>query len=123
MAITADAMATQLTDLSCRTTFSIKKITEYMLPNSKESFYLLLDGSTPLLVIRPAYEVFLADLIALAGVHSKKGYCHYSEMTRFPKRIYKSANEIHYGLGFRFDDLAAVELFIQKLIRIISGEH
>lgn len=121
MAITADAMATQLTDLSCRTTFSIKKITEYMLPNSKESFYLLLDGSVPLLVIRPAYKVFLADLTALSGVHNKKGYCHYSEMTRFPKRIHKSANEIHYGLGFRFDDLAAVELFIQKLISIIRG--
>ncbi|ABZ76989.1 conserved hypothetical protein [Shewanella halifaxensis HAW-EB4] len=92
-----------------------------MLPKLKEPFYLYLDGKQAQLVIRPAYEVFKADLAAIEGVNAKAQYCHYSEMTRFPKRIQKSVNGIHYGLAFSFDSKEAVKSFVEKLIVINQG--
>ncbi|GIU15174.1 hypothetical protein [Shewanella sp. MBTL60-007] len=118
MAIEHNEIVSLLNELECRTNFSIKKVTEYMLPKLKEPFYLYVDGKQALLVIRPAYEVFKADLEAIDGVNAKAQYCHYSEMTRFPKRVQKSINGIHYGLAFSFDSGAALKAFIEKLILI-----
>lgn len=113
---------TVLSALDCRTNFSIKKITEYMLPALKEPVYLHGSGTDCQIVIRPAYEVFLADLSSLEGVKHKEGYFHNNEMTRFPKRVQKSLNGIHYGLGFKFTDEASVKRFIKRLIAINKGE-
>jgi hypothetical protein len=121
VAITQQQISTCLTELQCRSNFNIKNLTEYMLPNSKEAFYLHIDSSIPQLIIRPAYEVFVADLSALEGVKHKEGYFHSAEMTRFPTRIFKSSKPIHYGLAFKFNDETAVKLFVNKLIKIISG--
>jgi hypothetical protein len=115
-------MHTVLAKLGCRSNFTMKKITEYMLPHSKEPFYLYLEGNSSLLVIRPAYELFLNDLNSINGVRSKLGYCHYTEMTRFPTRLYKSTNPIHYGIAFTIQDESAAEAFVTKLIAINRGE-
>ena len=123
MAIEHSDMVTVLTSLQCRTNYTVKKITEYMLPELKEPFYLHIDNGMPQIVIRPAYEVFLTDLASLEGTHSKERYYHNAEMTRFPKRVHKGLNGIHYGLAFRFDDSASVELFINKLISIVKGSN
>ena len=121
MSIEQQEMMAVLAELECRTNFTIKKVTEYMLPKLKEPFYLYVDAKQAQLVIRPAYEIFKADLAELEGVMAKEQYCHYSEMTRFPKRVQKSINGIHYGLAFSFDDAAAVKRFVEKLIAINQG--
>ncbi len=122
MAIEHSKLMAELSSLNCRTNFTIKKITEYMLPELKEPVYLHGSDKDCQLVIRPAYEVFLADFAGLEGVKHKQGYFHNNEMTRFPKRVQKSLNGIHYGLAFKFEDEAAVKRFIKRLIGIINGE-
>ncbi|WP_165419313.1 MULTISPECIES: hypothetical protein [Corallincola] len=121
MPISQNQMHTVLTELGCRTNFSIKKITEYMLPDSKEAFYMFVENDAAQLIIRPAYELFLSDLNSIDGVKSKAGYCHYSEMTRFPTRVHKSANPIHYGIAFTFKDENAAKCCVEKLIAITQG--
>lgn len=121
MAIEHSDLVAVLRSLNCRTNFNIKKITEFMLPALKEPFYLHGAARDCQLVIRPAYEIFLSELSAIAGVSHKEGYFHNSEMTRFPKRVQKSLNGIHYGLGFKFSDEEAVKRFIAKLTEINSG--
>ncbi|BDQ66833.1 hypothetical protein NUITMVS3_43100 [Shewanella xiamenensis] len=121
MAITQQEMSRCLTELNCRSNFSVKSITEYMLPETKEAFYLHMEGKTAQLIIRPAFEVFSSELATLAGVHAKYDYYHNAEMTRFPKRLHKSLNETHYGLAFSFDTLEAVQQFIARLSAIVKG--
>ncbi|WP_076411276.1 hypothetical protein [Shewanella sp. UCD-KL12] len=122
MAIEHSTIMLVLSQLECRTNFTIKKITEYMLPKLKEPIYLHGADRDCQLVIRPAYEVFLEDFSSLEGVTHKTGYFHNNEMTRFPKRVQKSLNGIHYGLGFKFEDEDAVKRFINRLIAINKGE-
>ncbi|ABM04142.1 conserved hypothetical protein [Psychromonas ingrahamii 37] len=110
-----------LTTLECRTNFSIKKITEYMLPKLKEAFYLHIENQSPHIIIRPVFEVFASELAAIKGVTKREAYFHSAEMTRFPKRVHKGINEIHYGISFKFENSKAVTLFIKKLITIIGG--
>ncbi len=93
-----------------------------MLPKLKEAFYLHIENNTPHIIIRPVFEVFAAELAALPGVGQRQAYFHNAEMTRFPKRINKGINEIHYGLSFTFTDKKAVELFVKKLMKIIKGD-
>ncbi|MGL5047753.1 MAG: hypothetical protein ACRC6S_09425 [Shewanella sp.] len=114
-------MVSCLSGLQCRTNFSIKNITEYMLPDTKEAFYLHLDGKSPNLIIRPAFEVFSGELVTITGVHAKYDYFHNAEMTRFPKRLHKSLTETHYGLAFSFDTVEAVLQFITRLSAIVKG--
>ncbi|AVV82972.1 hypothetical protein GCM10007984_10890 [Shewanella putrefaciens] len=121
MAIEHNEMVSTLNRLHCRTNFTIKNITEYMLPETKEAFYLHLDGKSPNLIIRPAFEVFSGELATLAGVHAKYDYFHNGEMTRFPKRLHKSLTETHYGLAFSFDSVEAVQQFITRLSAIVKG--
>jgi len=121
LAIEHSELMAELSSLNCRTNFTIKKITEYMLPELKEPIYLHGADKDCQLVIRPAYEVFLADLSELEGVKHKEGYFHNNEMTRFPKRVQKSLNGIHYGLAFKFSDKEAVKRFISRLLGIING--
>lgn len=121
MAIEHNEMAGSLSALQCRTNFTIKNITEYMLPETKEAFYLYLDGKIPNLIIRPAFEVFSGEFATIAGVHAKYDYFHNAQMTRFPKRLHKSLTEIHYGLAFSFDTVEAVQLFITRLSAIVKG--
>lgn len=121
MAIEHNEMASCLSALQCRTNFTIKNITEYMLPETKEAFYLHLDGKSPNLIIRPAFEVFSGEFATIAGVHAKYDYFHNAQMTRFPKRLHKSLTETHYGLAFSFDTVEAVQLFIARLGAIVKG--
>jgi hypothetical protein len=122
LAITENEIVNLLTTLECRTNFTIKKLTEYMLPKLKEAFYLHIESNTPHIIIRPVFEVFAAELAAIEGVRKRENYFHSAEMTRFPKRIHKGMNEIHYGISFKFDNTKALKLFIKKLISIISGD-
>lgn len=119
--MTHNELAVSLTGLQCRTNFTIKHVTEYMLPDTKEAFYLHIDGKTPLLIIRPAFEVFSGELVTISGVHAKYDYYHNAQMTRFPKRLYKSLTQIHYGLAFSFDTPEAVVHFINRLSDIVKG--
>jgi hypothetical protein len=119
--INENDMVNVLSTLECRTNFSIKKITEYMLPQLKEAFYLHIENQSPHIIIRPVFDVFAAELAAIKGVTKKEAYFHSAEMTRFPKRIHKGINEIHYGISFKFEDSKAVTLFIKKLITIVGG--
>ncbi len=121
MAIEHSAIMSVLSQLECRTNSTTKKITASILPKLKEPVYLHGADLDCQLVIRPAYELFLDDFSALEGVKYKAGYFHNNEMTRFPKRVQKSLNGIHYGLAFKFDDEAAVKRFIKRLIAINEG--
>jgi len=121
LAIEHHEMVSCLQRLQCRTNFTIKNITEYMLPDTKEAFYLHLDGKLPHLIIRPAFEVFSGELATIAGVHAKYDYFHNGQMTRFPKRLHKSLTETHYGLAFSFDTAEAVKQFIERLSAIVRG--
>jgi len=122
LSIEEQEIKTVLTNLECRTNFTMKKITEYMLPNVKEAFYLHIEGNTPHIIIRPVFEVFAADLSDIEGVTKRSDYFHNAEMTRFPKRVRKGINEIYYGVSFKFDDKKAVKKFIKKLINIINPQ-
>ncbi|PIQ02180.1 MAG: hypothetical protein COW76_01305 [Shewanella sp. CG18_big_fil_WC_8_21_14_2_50_42_11] len=121
MSITLEQVASTLNELKCRTNFNIKNVTEYMLPELKEPVYLHVEGKTPLLIIRPAFEVFSTELATIDGVHAKYDYYHNAQMTRFPTRRNKGLSEIHYGLAFRFDTTDAIILFINRLIEIVKG--
>lgn len=92
-----------------------------MLPETKEAFYLHMEGKSAQLIIRPAFEVFSSELATLNGVHAKYDYYHNGEMTRFPKRLHKSLTETHYGLAFSFDSVEAVQQFITRLSAIVKG--
>lgn len=121
MSINENDIVSVLSKLECRTNFSIKKITEYMLPKLKEAFYLHIENDSPHIIIRPVFEVFAAELASIEGVRKRDAYFHSAEMTRFPKRVHKGINEIHYGISFKFDNAKALTLFIKKLIKIITG--
>ncbi|WP_283235067.1 hypothetical protein [Pseudoalteromonas sp. S2721] len=41
-------------------------------------------------------------------------------MTRFPTRIYKSAQPIYYGIAFKVTSSEATEQFITKLTAILA---
>jgi hypothetical protein len=112
---------TVLTELDCRTNYKINKIVEYMLPELKEPFYLHHEGRYPQIVIRPAFEVFLAEFATINGVHAKEGYYHSAQMTRFPTHKHKLKNGVYYGLAFSFDGAKAVRAFIHKLVGIVKG--
>lgn len=121
MVATPEQINEQLVALDCRSNFKIKNISEYMLPKSKEAIYLHIEGGQAKLVLRPALEVFSDDFHAIDGVSRISGFFHSSEMTRFPTRIYKSANPIHYGIGFKITIEKAAKEFITLLIKIING--
>ncbi|MFT4926798.1 MAG: hypothetical protein ACI8WB_002897 [Phenylobacterium sp.] len=120
MAIEHSDLLTVLTELNCRSNFKIHKITEYMLPELKEPFYLQHEGRYPQIIIRPAFEVFLAEFSALKGVNAKEGYYHNAQMTRLPTRKHKLQSDVHYGLAFSFDGAKAVKAFINKLVTIVK---
>jgi hypothetical protein len=121
MSLSHEQAIQALTNVNCRSNFNIKNVTEYMLPELKEAVYLHLDAKTPLLIIRPAFEVFSSELATIEGVHAKYDYHHNAQMTRFPTRRNKGVSEIHYGLAFKFDNEKAVEAFINRLIEIVTG--
>lgn len=120
LAIEQSDIVSVLTELNCRSNFKIHKIVEYMLPELKEPFYLQHEGRYPQLVIRPAFEVFLAEFSAIKGVHAKENYYHSAQMTRFPTRQHKMQTDVHYGLAFSFDGAKAVKAFINKLVTIVK---
>ena len=121
MSLTHEQVVQTMTRMLCRSNFNIKNVTEFMLPELKEAVYLHLDAKTPLLIIRPAFEVFSGELATINGVHAKYDYHHNAQMTRFPTRRNKGVSEVHYGLAFKFDDQDAVEAFISRLIEIVKG--
>ncbi|WP_445946030.1 hypothetical protein [Shewanella sp.] len=110
-----------LKDLNCRSNFNIQNVTEYMLPHTKEAFYVHQQSQRTRLIIRPAFEIFSAELCLIDGVHSEYEYYHNNQMTRFPKRQHKGVEPVHYGLAFSFDDAKALSSFIEKLISIVNG--
>ncbi|MCL1143368.1 hypothetical protein [Shewanella gaetbuli] len=121
MSITNEQFTKALNQLHCRSNFNINNVREYMLPELKEPIYLHNETKAPLLIIRPAFEVFSSELATINGVHAKYDYHHNAQMTRFPKRQYKGLSESHYGLAFSFDDEQAVALFVQRLVEIVKG--
>ncbi|NMM41435.1 hypothetical protein [Pseudoalteromonas arctica] len=121
MSASPEQINEQLIALECRSNFRIKNITEYMLPKSKEAIYLHIEGGQAKLVLRPALEVFSDDFNKIAGVNRISGFFHSSEMTRFPARIFKSTNPIHYGIGFKMTSVEGAKGFITSLIKIING--
>jgi hypothetical protein len=120
LAIEHSDVLTVLTELNCRSNYKIHKIAEYMLPELKEAFYLQHEGRYPQIIIRPAFEVFLAEFTAIKGVNAKDNYYHSAQMTRFPTRKNKGSTEVHYGMAFSFDGAKAVRGFIHKLISIVK---
>ncbi|KPH65062.1 hypothetical protein AMS58_19215 [Pseudoalteromonas porphyrae] len=121
MPVSAEQVTEQLIALKCRSNFKIKNITEFMLPSSKEAIYLHIEGGQPKIVIRPAFEVFSDDFSALDGVSRISDVFHNNEMTRFPTRIYKSANPIHYGVAFKIGTEKSAKEFIELLLKIMNG--
>jgi hypothetical protein len=121
VAYSADELTEQLIKLQCRSNFRIKNIAEYMLVNSKEAFYTHNEAGKGKLVVRPAFEVFSDDFTDIEGVVRVQGFFHSSEMTRFPTRIHKSAQPIHYGVAFKINSEQAAKAFIAKLTLIIGG--
>lgn len=119
MAVSHAEMRECLNALECRTVHQVKKVTEYMLPGTKFAFYLHVDNLCPQLVLPPALEVYLDELVSIAGVVDKEGYYHNADMSRFPKRLHKGKKEVHYGLAFEFENSLAVEKFINKLLSIV----
>lgn len=120
MPINSREMQAVLSELHCQTDYTVDKITEYILPNTQEFFYMYNEDGKAQLVIRPVFEVFKADFAKLIGVRDRKLYCHYSEMIRFPTRQHKGLSETHYGLPFGFDDTNGVKRFIEALLSIIN---
>ncbi|MCJ8274858.1 MAG: hypothetical protein MJK04_36330 [Psychrosphaera sp.] len=120
MAIEHSDVLTVLTELNCRSNYKINKIAEYMLPELKEPFYLQHEGRYPQIIIRPAFEVFLAEFTAIKGVNAKDNYYHSAQMTRFPTRKNKGNTEVHYVMAFSFDGAKAIRAFIHKLISIVK---
>jgi hypothetical protein len=114
-------LASTLKDLNCRSNFNIQNVTEYMLPETKEAFYVHQQSQRTRLIIRPAFEIFSAELSLIDGVHSEYDYFHNSQMTRFPKRQNKGVEPVHYGLAFTFDDAKALTAFVGKLSAIVKG--
>lgn len=121
MSLDHESMQRSLQSLGCRSIHKIKKVIEYMLPNTKESFYLHKENIYPQIVIRPALQVFLTDLSSIEGVQSKDPYYHNDDMAKFPKRRNKGKDEVHYGLAFEFDNVLAVEEFLSKLLDIVTS--
>ncbi|MBB1341284.1 hypothetical protein H5158_06465 [Pseudoalteromonas sp. SR45-6] len=121
MSASPEQINEQLIALECRSNFRIKNITEYMLPKSKEAIYLHIESGQAKLVLRPALEVFSDDFNKIAGVNRISGFFHSSEMTRFPTRIFKSTNPIHYGIGFKMTSVEGAKEFISQLVKIING--
>ena len=109
-----------LKNLGCRTVHQVKKVTEYMLPETKFAFYLHIENLYPQVVLPPALEVYLDELASLPGVTSKEPYYHNADMSRFPKRTHGGKSDIHYGLAFEFDNSLAVEQFINRLLGIVK---
>ncbi|MGR5461276.1 hypothetical protein [Vibrio alfacsensis] len=107
--------------LECRTVHKVKKVVEYMLPGTKEPFYLHLENCNPQLIIKPAHSIFMDEFAQLRGVHPKEPFYHNTDMTRFPKRLHKGKTECHFGIAFEFSDAIAVERFINKVVGIVKG--
>lgn len=120
MSVSTEQVKERIIELGCRSNFQIKNITEFMLPKTKEAIYLHSEGGQPKVVIRPIFEVFNNDFNDLDGVSRIEGFFHSSEMTRFPTRIFKSANPIHYGLAYKLTSIDGTDAFIAKLINTIS---
>jgi len=120
LSFSAEQLTEQLIKIGCRSNFKIKNINEFMPANSKEAFYVHEQSGQAKLVIRPVFEVFSDDFEALDGISRIKDYFHSSEMTRFPTRIYKSAQPIHYGLAFKVTSVLAAEQFIKQFNKILT---
>ena len=120
MAIAHDDMEKILKNTGCRTIHKVKKVIEYMLPDTKIPFYMHVENNYPQLVILPALEVFLDTLSEVNGVITKPPYYHNADMVRFPKRLHEGEKEIHYGLAFEFDNNSSLQIFIHKLIEIVA---
>ena len=76
MSLTHEQVVQTMTKMLCRSNFNIKNVTEFMLPELKEAVYLHQEAKTPLLIIRPAFEVFSGELATLNGVHDSEDAFH-----------------------------------------------
>ncbi len=120
MSVSPTEMKYCLKRLDCRTVSQVKKVTEYMLPGTRFAFYIQNETQTSQIVLPPALEVFRDMLVSIPGVVIKYDYYHNADMTRFPKRAHGGKKEIHYGLAFEFENCAAVEKFLTKILEIVS---
>lgn len=120
MAVSHAQMKACLRRLDCRTVCQVKTVTEYMLPGTKFAFYIQNETQASQIILPPALEVFRDILVAIPGVLIKYEYYQNADMTRFPKRAQGGRKEIHYGLAFEFENCAAVETFVTRILEIVS---
>jgi hypothetical protein len=60
-----------LKELGCRTVHKVKKVTEYMLPGTKEPFYVHVKNRCPQIIVRPAFNQAAPELREIEGVRPK----------------------------------------------------
>lgn len=113
-------MESALKELECRTVHKVKKVTEYMLPGTKEPFYVHVENRCPQIVVRPALNQAAPELAEIAGVNPKEPFYHNADMTRFPSKKHNGKTECHYGWAFEFDNTMAVESFINGLLSVVK---
>ncbi|SOD42225.1 hypothetical protein [Nitrosovibrio sp. Nv4] len=88
-----------------------KKVVEYRSSHNGKVFYFRTEIGLPeyiRLVVHPHEEI--AGLIALTGVtaNSPKEFQHGSNMSRFPKKMNRGKDEIHYGRALNVSSLTAL---------------
>lgn len=120
MTVTHSDMERVLKELDCRIVHKVKKVSEYMLPRTKEPFYVLLENSCPRIVVRPALNQVAPELAEIAGVNPKDSFYHNADMTRFPSKKHNGKTECHYGWAFEFENTIAVESFISGLLSVVT---
>jgi len=114
-------MEAALRDLGCRTVHKVKKIVEYMLPGTKEPFYVHVENICPQIIVRPAFYQVAQELGEIEGVRAKEPFYHNADMTRFPSKMHTGNKECHYGWAFEFDSTMAVGSFIKGLLSVVKG--
>ncbi|MCP8687126.1 hypothetical protein [Marinobacterium sedimentorum] len=120
MTVSHSDMEDALKELGCRTVHKVKKVTEYMLPGTKEPFYVHVENRCPQIVVRPAFHEVAPELGKIEGVRPKDPFYHNADMTRFPSKKHKGKTECNFGWAFEFDNTMALRSFINFLVFVVK---
>jgi len=98
-----------------------KKIVEYRSSHNGKVLYFRTGIGLPeyiRLVIHPNEEI--TELIAVDGVaaNSPKEFQHGSNMSRFPKKMNKGRDDIHYGRALNLSSLTALSHFASSFHKL-----
>ena len=113
-------MESALKELECRTVHQVKKVIEYMLPGTKEPFYVHVENRSPQIVVHPALQRAAPELGEIEGARSKNSFYHNADMTRFPAEPHKGKTPCHFGWAFEFDNTMAVRSFIKGFLSVVK---